>query len=393
MNILISNAEEFDPQIGGVPKVATILAKELTLLGHKVFFAACIKSKYSKSYKPAAEQILLPEKVYDSILNIEMLQNFCIDKNVDLILNLSGTSLRFIRLCANVSQRLKIPLISSIRMNPMFGFSQIKDLKFTPLQKISYLKSLKRILLFPVKYIRINNKYKALYKELCTVSDKVVLLSKRYVEELEYFVGSYYRQKTISIENPIIPELPYKPHVKDNTVLFVGRLEFYQKRPDRLICIWERLFKDYPGWKLKFAGDGPMKQDLEEYVRKKKIKNVEFLGFCNPVTHYETASILCMTSSMEGFGNVIMEGCSYGCIPVAFDSFKAIFDFIENGKNGFIIKSYKLRDYEAKLRNLLDNAELRTEMSASAKKSSLRFAPEKILPKWECLFKDLINTH
>lgn len=389
-NIVIANAEEFNPQIGGVPKVSSLLAESFISLGCKVFFVTCLKSIYSQNYKPAAEQIFLPcAFCYDAEENIETFKKFCVEKNIDVILNFSGSSFPFIRLCAETARPLNVPLISSVRMNPAFALSLIMDLKFTPVDRLSYFKAIKRVLVFPISYHRVRRKYNFLYKKLCLLSDRVVLLSNRYIEELEYFAGSCFSEKIAVIENPIRPEFLAEKIMKDKIVLFVGRLELYQKRPDRLLRIWEKIFEDYPDWKLKFAGDGPMRQKLEDYVKGRKIRNVEFLGFCDPVEHYRSASVLCMTSTMEGFGNVIMEGCSYGCIPIAFDSFKAVHDFIEDFKNGFIVKSFKMKSYENKLRMLMENPGLRKIMSEEAEKSSRNFASDNIISKWISLFRDL----
>lgn len=44
-----------------------------------------------------------------------------------------------------------------------------------------------------------------------------------------------------------------------------------------------------------------------------------------------------MTSIWEGLPMTLIEAMHYGCVPIAFDSFAALYDLIDNGNNGFII--------------------------------------------------------
>lgn len=372
--------------------VSSILAKVFTEMGHKVFFVACLKSPYSKMYVPAVEQTLLPDKTYDSVINKQKLLSVCADKKIEIILNQAGNIAEFTRLCAFVSKEQQIPLISAIHINPLNKISAIKDYKFSAINKFSYLKGFGRMLLMPLRYRRIYMEEQILYGEVCSTSDKVVLLSKGYLKELEYLTGKGYLKNVIAIANPVNSKFLNKPIIKEKIVLFVGRLDFDHKRPDRLICIWERMYKNYPDWKLKFAGDGPFKKQLMDYIVKKGIRNVEFLGFCDTSKQYQNASILCLTSTIEGLPMVLLEGISYGCIPLSFDSFNSVFDVIENNKNGFIIQSYHLKKYEIKLRLLMDNEELRATMCQESIESSHKFEPHSMASDWISLFTEAINT-
>jgi hypothetical protein len=62
MNIIIANDQEFNPQIGGVERVSSELAKSFVALKHNVYFIAFIRSQYSQSYSTAVEQFFLPDQ-------------------------------------------------------------------------------------------------------------------------------------------------------------------------------------------------------------------------------------------------------------------------------------------------------------------------------------------
>lgn len=389
MNILIGNTQEFNPQIGGVEKVSTTLAEKFTEMGHTVLFIACIKSKYSKPYTPVVEQIILPDEKCDSDLNKRLLNSTCINREIDIILNQAGNIIEFTRLCSFISKELHIPLISEIHINPMNRISSIRDYKFSSINRYSYLKAIGRMLLMPLRYRSILKQEKILYREVCNLSDKVVLLSKEYLKELNFITGYDNSHKVVAIANPNSSFLNEIFYSKENVILFVGRLDFDHKRPDRLICIWENLYKDFPEWKLKLAGDGPYRQQLKDYVQRKKIRNVEFLGFCDTNKQYAQASILCSTSTIEGLPMVLIEGISYGCIPISFDSYKSVYDIIEDSKTGYIIRSYKLKEYEKKMRLLMADSVLRKKMSKHALEYSHKFGISPISLQWISLFNEL----
>ena len=43
---------------------------------------------------------------------------------------------------------------------------------------------------------------------------------------------------------------------KEKTVVYVGRVEFIDKRVDRLMRIWKRVCHEVPDWQLVIVGDG-----------------------------------------------------------------------------------------------------------------------------------------
>ena len=100
----------------------------------------------------------------------------------------------------------------------------------------------------------------------------------------------------------------------------------YNKRVDRIVEAWENIYKKYPDWSLELVGEGPQLPYLKQYVKDKNIGNVRFHPFTKepPTRHYEAASILLLTSDLEGFGLVIIESMQFGCVPIVYGSYIAI---------------------------------------------------------------------
>lgn len=207
----------------------------------------------------------------------------------------------------------------------------------------------------------------------------VCLLSESYKERLEEYCDlpdNYF----ISIPNPNTYEnIEIIPH-KEPILLFVGRLDNRSKKLFTLIDIWYRLCKLYPQWKLIIVGDGPDKDVLIN--KAKDISNIEFKGYQDPREYYEKASIFCMTSIFEGFPMCLTEAMQFGCVPIAFDSFSAVYDIIKPGETGELVKSFDKKEYVGKLIHLIDDETYRKKLSKNAFQYVKRYDIANILPKW-----------
>ena len=96
-----------------------------------------------------------------------------------------------------------------------------------------------------------------------------------------------------------------------------------------------------------------------------------------------------MTSIFEGFGLVLTEAMSRGCVPIAFDSFKSVYDIVDSGSNGILIKPLKRQDYANGLSQLVQNAHQLKLMSTAARETIKKFDIETIGNQWIKLFIEL----
>ena len=171
-------------------------------------------------------------------------------------------------------------------------------------------------------------------------------------------------------------------------------MDYANKRVHRVVEAWEQVFNKYPDWKLVVVGDGPEKKSLQDYVHLKDIKRVQFEGFKKeaPTEFYRKASILLLTSDLEGFGLVVIEGMIYGVVPIVYGSYSAIYDIIENEKSGYITRPpYQKVNTVQHLEELINDNKLRNTMSWEAQKRAQIFSVESIVDKWQDMFKELIE--
>ena len=182
---------------------------------------------------------------------------------------------------------------------------------------------------------------KASIRYNCSHCEKYVLLSSHFIKPLSDYAHIKRIENIIAIGNPVTIPVYFEEwelKQKKKQLLYVGRMDYENKRVNRIVEAWKVLYEKYVDWELVLVGEGPYKSTLEEYIRRYDIQRVCFKGFqvSPPIQHYKEASIFLLTSDLEGFGLVVIESMSYGVVPVVYGSYEAIYDIIDNGKSGLI---------------------------------------------------------
>ena len=99
------------------------------------------------------------------------------------------------------------------------------------------------------------------------------------------------------------------------------------------------------------------------------------------------SSIFLMASVSEGLPMVLLEAMSYGLPCIAYETASGTNDIIKNNVNGYIINNRDEDEYIEKLKELMNNNNLRKKMGESAKNTSIEFSKEKIVEIWLNILK------
>ena len=175
-------------------------------------------------------------------------------------------------------------------------------------------------------------------------------------------------------------------------VIFVGRYS-QQKDIPTLLQIWKKVNRRYPDWRLHlFGGYGELGDRLKREISRMDMNVV--LHEPTPAIHEEflKSSMLLMTSVYEPFGLVLPEAMSCGIPVVAFDCPYGPADIISDGVDGFLIKNRDVDDYTERVCQLIESRDLRLSMGKAGVRSSRRYTAESIMPRWEQLFKNMIES-
>ena len=377
MNIVFAYPTGLNPQKGGVERITDIIAKILLKRGYTIFYLNWKREQ--DNYEYPVPVIDLPSSNLEDPNNLEVYNRFLKENRIDVIINQHGLYEGTYFLSQVKVQNVKI--ISVLHSDP-FGYYNHLFADLMTLRDSSIKEKVKRVARFflyrKVKKI-IHRSLVNHYTFIQEHPQYVCLLSESYKERLEEYCDlpdNYF----ISIPNPNTYEnIEIIPH-KEPILLFVGRLDNRSKKLFTLIDIWYRLCKLYPQWKLIIVGNGPDKDVLIN--KAKDISNIEFKGYQDPREYYEKASIFCMTSIFEGFPMCLTEAMQFGCVPIAFDSFSAVYDIIKPGETGELVKSFDKKEYVGKLIHLIDDETYRKKLSKNAFQYVKRYDIANILPKW-----------
>lgn len=219
--------------------------------------------------------------------------------------------------------------------------------------------------------------------------DRFVMFGPPNLEELREFVPDYDGKKVALIPNSVRAVLDEVP-AKEKRILWLGRLEYPQKRADLILPLWELLSSALPDWHLDVVGDGPALEDLREESKAKTIERVSFHGRQKPDAFYRSASVFIMTSAYEGFPNVLIEAQSNACIPVIFDSFPIASWVINNGKDGFLEPSFDVMAMCKRIVEIGRSGNMQLLM-ANSLENAKRFRIDKVGPMWLSLVESAVS--
>ncbi len=150
----------------------------------------------------------------------------------------------------------------------------------------------------------------------------------------------YGRKPVYIIYNPLDDTaLRLCPRPPDNDIvrlLFIGRLHT-QKRVDRILEALAEVGCD--NWRLQVVGDGPDRVALHALAGKLGLApHIQWSGWMDdPWSGVATASLLLLTSAMEGFGLILVEALARGVPVAAMDCDFGPREIIQTGKNGWLI--------------------------------------------------------
>ena len=164
----------------------------------------------------------------------------------------------------------------------------------------------------------------------------------------------YDQKKIVHLPNFMVLD-EFNPHYDfEDYLLFIGRLE-REKGLKTLIKGFGKK-SDGKSLKLKIAGTGSMENELKDYIKKKKINDIEFVGFkqgqeLEDLTK-KAKAIVIPSEWYENYPYSGLEAMAYGK-PVIGSRIGGIPEQVEDGVTGFLFEPFNPVDLAAKI-NLLN---------------------------------------
>ena len=126
----------------------------------------------------------------------------------------------------------------------------------------------------------------------------------------------------------------------ERVFLFSGSL-IARKGVDLLARAFVRLANEFDHVRLKIVGEGELRETIAQTLGPVS-ERVEFAGFkdWDELPHeYARADVLCVPSRYDGWGLVVPEGLASGLPVIATDRMGAALEFVENGRNGWMVRA------------------------------------------------------
>ncbi len=393
MNICFINNLSIDPQKGGIERVTQNLCSEFLNMGHNVI-CFYLEGK-SDPLNNISQYKLINNHSFDTKNNIDQISTAIERNQIDIVINQAAYKASSVSLCNNIKRETGVKVITTWHSDPLSLIHALKDDleshyegEYLSTKDIS--KNIINLLKYPIsRYLR-RSRIKKHFSEIYKNSDSFVLLSNKFIVPVQKILGGRKLDNLTAISNPIpVSDLNIKWHNKKNKILYVGRLCHSAKRVDRLLKIWQYAYPSLLNWELKIVGGGEDSARLKNLANYLGLKNISFEGQQDPQKYFQESKIICLTSTYEGFGMVLVEGQQHGCIPIAFNSFASVNDIIEDNISGVLVHPFDLKEYAYKLTELCLDIEKQQDMSKNCISSSSLYDSKKIASEWLRLFESL----
>lgn len=141
----------------------------------------------------------------------------------------------------------------------------------------------------------------------------------------------------------------------------MGRLS-EEKGFDLLIEASCRLLQEGVPLRLVIAGEGPLREQLEDRIARSGFANqIKLIGFQqNTKAFYESLDTFVLSSHREGLPNVVLEAMSVGT-PVLATRVGAVERVVQHGQNGLLMESGSTEQIYNGLKRLLNSQKMRQE--------------------------------
>lgn len=230
---------------------------------------------------------------------------------------------------------------------------------------------------------------------VCVCKEQKKILQKDFGFKNEIFVI----YNSVDFEKiKMLSEVPLQ-NINFKFILMTARIDFASKDfftvVDAYLLLAPELKEKY---KLVFLGDGPDKENLVSYIKKKAPealhKNIILAGFDkNPYRWMKNASINILSSKTEGFGVSVIEAMSLSCPEIVTNYITGAKEISENGKNTEIVEIGNSEQMSNAMQKILTNNEARSELVKNANEFVKQFYQENIERKLCDFFQVNISNH
>lgn len=178
-------------------------------------------------------------------------------------------------------------------------------------------------------------------------------------------------------------------------ILFVGRLD--ERKGFRwLLESFIALKPDYPKLSLTVVGpyDHKISAPYQKLVEASDVTDIDFVGYVSPERlpdFYHRADIFCAPSiGFESFGIILLEAMAAG-LPIIATDIAGYRSVMTHNQEGFLIPPRQSRTLTQKLRQLIDDADLRYRLGQCGQLTARSYSWDNIIDQIVDLYRQTIE--
>lgn len=180
---------------------------------------------------------------------------------------------------------------------------------------------------------------------------------------------------------------------RKNTITFVARFDFKQKRQDIMLKAFSHVHSKIPSLTLEFYGDGVDLEKSKLMVKELGLDNhVIFHGKVDDVmSHIKNSLMFVSTSDYEGISNSLIEAMALGLPVVTTNSSPGGARMLVSNKvNGILVDTGSINQIAEAIIELVENPEYADKLGENAQGIVDKYSPNIIRDKWDSYLKEVM---
>lgn len=322
-------------KLGGVGKLTINLAKEMINQGHEVdFYLTINEGEYLNQIPPGVH---LSAGKGGALKSIFSFASYLRKRKPDVVIS-SRDYLNFLCILITKTVSPKTKVIASVHV----------DYSGMPKSEFSF------------NYKLMNLSLKKVYRW----ADNVIAVSKGVaknfsyrhnfpLEQIDVIYNPTYDPESYKSEKAIL----YKDFIDTDNPIIIGVGRLTEQKNFRLLIKAFRKVRESLDAKLIILGEGHLRNDLEVLIDELNLKPYVLLpGFVNnPIDYIKISDVYVMSSSWEGFGNVIVEAMGTGITVVSTDCPSGPAEILDYGKYGTLVPLDDIEKMSKAILNSINN--------------------------------------
>tara|TARA_R110002095_G_scaffold94422_3_gene82394 strand:- start:236259 stop:237380 length:1122 start_codon:yes stop_codon:yes gene_type:complete len=220
-------------------------------------------------------------------------------------------------------------------------------------------------------------------------------------------VAQHFRQWLSSIPIEVIPNAVPSPRSSDvpvvteqivlerppsHLIFGMGRLS-HEKGFDLLIDAFSSLAHEFPEWKLRILGEGPLRESLQAIISERGLEEqIELAGWAaDPERLLDQGDLFVLPSRYEGFPNALLQAMSRGLACISFDCESGPADIAREDLHVALVPAENVSELTSQMREFIQDERLRKEVAVHNLQVTERFSVARYFKTWDQLINQTIS--